>query len=114
MSAAANIADASAESSLQPTGDHAYTGGINPWFIATTVLLGTFLAVMDLSVVNVALPSIARDLGASVTGLQAVVVGYTVALASLLLPAGGYGWLLYTSDAAAGRSRGTRRGCAFI
>ncbi|HEX5089613.1 MAG TPA: MFS transporter [Nocardioides sp.] len=53
--------------------------------------IGYFLVLLDVTVVNVALPSITRGLGASVTGQQAVVVGYTVALASLLLPAGAYG-----------------------
>jgi DHA2 family methylenomycin A resistance protein-like MFS transporter len=53
--------------------------------------VGYFLVLLDVTVVNVALPTISRDLHASVPGLQGVVVGYTVALAALLLPAGTLG-----------------------
>jgi EmrB/QacA subfamily drug resistance transporter len=43
---------------------------------------------MDVTIVNVALPSIRRDLGASVSSLQWATAGYTMALASLLMLAG--------------------------
>jgi len=43
---------------------------------------------MDNTIVNVALPSIRRDLGASLSGLQWVIDSYTVVLASLLIVAG--------------------------
>ncbi|MEU9125175.1 DHA2 family efflux MFS transporter permease subunit [Streptomyces sp. NPDC048506] len=46
------------------------------------------VVVMDISVVNVALPSIRRDLHASETGLQWTVDAYTLVLASLLVLAG--------------------------
>ena len=47
-----------------------------------------FLVVLDVSVVNVAFPSIAEDLDAGATGLSWIVSGYSVALASFLLLAG--------------------------
>lgn len=47
-----------------------------------------FLVLLDVSIVNVALPSIARGLGGGTAGAQAVVDGYTVPLAALLLTAG--------------------------
>lgn len=50
--------------------------------------VGYFLVLLDVTVVNVALPSIDAGLGAGVSGLQWVVDGYAVALASLLLAAG--------------------------
>jgi EmrB/QacA subfamily drug resistance transporter len=43
---------------------------------------------MDISIVNVALPAVRRDLGASVSGLQWTVDAYTLVLASFLLLAG--------------------------
>ncbi|MGW2106192.1 MFS transporter [Streptomyces sp. NPDC001948] len=46
------------------------------------------VVVMDISIVNVALPSIRRDLHASVSGLQWTVDAYTLALASFLVLAG--------------------------
>ncbi|MDF1602084.1 MFS transporter [Nocardioides sp. YIM 152315] len=49
---------------------------------------GYFVVLLDVTVVNVALPSIGHDLGAGVAGLQWVVDGYAVALAALLLAAG--------------------------
>jgi MFS transporter, DHA2 family, methylenomycin A resistance protein len=59
--------------------------------LLVVMCVGYFLVLLDVTVVNVALPTIAHDLDTSVPGLQAVVVGYTVALAALLLPAGAYG-----------------------
>lgn len=43
---------------------------------------------MDVTIVNVALPSIRTDLGASVSGLQWIIDAYTVVLASLLILSG--------------------------
>lgn len=47
-----------------------------------------FLVLLDVSIVNVALPSIAGGLGGGTAGAQAVVDSYTVPLAALLLTAG--------------------------
>jgi EmrB/QacA subfamily drug resistance transporter len=49
------------------------------------ILIGQFMAVLDVSVVNVAAPTIRTDLGASGAGLQLVIAGYTVAYAMLLI-----------------------------
>jgi EmrB/QacA subfamily drug resistance transporter len=49
------------------------------------------MASLDATVVNVALPTIGRDLGASVAGLQWVVTGYLITLASLILLGGSLG-----------------------
>lgn len=59
--------------------------------ILLALCLGQFMIQLDLTIVNVALPSIGRDLGGSVTGLQWVVDGYSLALASLLLLGGRLG-----------------------
>lgn len=59
--------------------------------VLVAVSLGQFLIQLDLTIVNVALPSIGADLGVSVSGLQWVVDGYNVAMASLLLIGGRLG-----------------------
>ncbi|HEY4349078.1 MAG TPA: MFS transporter [Gaiellaceae bacterium] len=48
----------------------------------------TFMLLLDITIVNVALPSIQRDLNASLTGLQWVVDAYALTLAALILTAG--------------------------
>ncbi len=53
-------------------------------------LLGFFVITLDAVVVNVALPTIGRDLQAGVTGLQWVIDGYTLLFAALLLSAGAF------------------------
>ncbi len=57
------------------------------WVLLTTVL-GSSLAMLDGTVVNVALERIGADLGAGFTGLQWTVNAYTLALASLILLGG--------------------------
>jgi DHA2 family methylenomycin A resistance protein-like MFS transporter len=59
--------------------------------LLVVLCVGYFLVLLDVTVVNVAVPAIGRDLGADVSGLQWVVDGYAVALASLLLPSGTVG-----------------------
>src|SRR5580700_10747761 len=57
----------------------------------TTLLvccIGSFMVLLDVSIVNTALPAIQRDLHASFSGLQWVVDAYTLAFAVLLLSAG--------------------------
>src|SRR4051812_12825973 len=49
------------------------------------------MAALDATVVNVALPSIGRDLGAGVSGLQWVLTSYLLTLASLILIGGSLG-----------------------
>jgi MFS family permease len=52
---------------------------------------GLFMVMLDNTIVNVALPSIQRELGAGVSGLQLVVDAYVLVFASLLLTAGSLG-----------------------
>jgi DHA2 family methylenomycin A resistance protein-like MFS transporter len=52
------------------------------------ISVGYFMVILDMSVLSVAEPGIARSLHASTAGLQWVVTGYTVAFSSLLLSAG--------------------------
>ena len=60
------------------------------WVLLATVL-GSGIAFLDATVVNVALPTIGRELEASVAGLQWIVNGYTLTLASLILIGGSLG-----------------------
>jgi DHA2 family methylenomycin A resistance protein-like MFS transporter len=53
--------------------------------------VGMFLVLLDVTIVNVALPRLRADLGAGVRSLQWIVDGYAVALASLMLPCGDLG-----------------------
>jgi DHA2 family methylenomycin A resistance protein-like MFS transporter len=53
--------------------------------------VGYFLVLLDVTVVNVALPRIGAGLGSSVAGLQWVVDGYALTLAALLLASGTIG-----------------------
>jgi EmrB/QacA subfamily drug resistance transporter len=59
-----------------------------PLVILATCCMSLFMVSMDVTIVNVALPSIRRDLHASVAGLQWSIDGYTVVVASFLLLAG--------------------------
>ncbi|MGW5279312.1 MFS transporter [Streptomyces collinus] len=60
------------------------------WVLFTTVL-GSSMAMLDSTVVNVALPTIGRDLGASLGALQWTVNAYMVTLAGLILLGGSLG-----------------------
>ncbi len=63
---------------------------VNPWIVATAVMLSTFLEVLDTSVVNVSLPHIAGSLSATVDEATWVLTSYLVANA-IVLPI--TGWL---------------------
>src|SRR6204780_1944443 len=69
------------------------SGGLDPlvWKITTVAVLGSFLAQLDATIVNVSLSSLAVDLDSSLTAIQWVTSGYLLALA-LMLPL--TGWLV--------------------
>ena len=60
------------------------------WLLLATIL-GSSIAMLDATVVNVALPRLGEDLDAGVNGLQWTLNGYTLALASLILLGGALG-----------------------
>lgn len=62
---------------------------VNPWLIAITSMLATFMEVLDTSVANVALPHIAGNLSASVDEATWVLTAYLVANA-IVLPLSGW------------------------
>jgi EmrB/QacA subfamily drug resistance transporter len=69
------------------------SSGLDPlvWKITTVAVLGSFLAQLDATIVNVSLSSLAVDLHSSLTAIQWVTSGYLLALA-LMLPLNG--WLV--------------------
>src|SRR3954447_8403885 len=58
------------------------------WWTLTAVCLGTFMLLLDVTIVNVALREIQESLGASFADLQWVVDAYALILAALLLTTG--------------------------
>ena len=77
--------------SQRPTaGDLRYAAPSGRWTLLATVL-GSAMVFLDGTVVNVALPTIGRDLGAGIDGLQWTISGYLLTLASLILLGGSLG-----------------------
>jgi EmrB/QacA subfamily drug resistance transporter len=85
-----NIAASAA--SLSPSGGQQSAGATGPGRLGLWVMLsGTFLVVLDFFIVNVALPSMQRELLASAGTLQLVVAGYGLATAAGLITGGRLG-----------------------
>jgi EmrB/QacA subfamily drug resistance transporter len=61
------------------------------WWTLILISIATFMLLLDITVVNVALPDIQRDLGAGLSSLQWVVDAYSLMLAAFLLTAGSLG-----------------------
>jgi EmrB/QacA subfamily drug resistance transporter len=61
------------------------------WAALPVLLAGAFIVVLDFFIVNVALPAIAVDLGASESSLEWVVAGYGLSFAAFLITAGRLG-----------------------
>jgi EmrB/QacA subfamily drug resistance transporter len=66
---------------------------VNPkrWRVLAVTQVAGFMSLLDVSIVNVALPSIQRDLGASAGTVQWVVSGYALTFGLALVPAGRLG-----------------------
>jgi EmrB/QacA subfamily drug resistance transporter len=64
------------------------------WLILTSVSLGSLMATLDGSIVNIALPAMQTDFRADLTTIQWVVVAYLLVVGSLLLPFGRLGEVL--------------------
>ncbi|MFF8810365.1 MFS transporter [Streptomyces omiyaensis] len=59
-----------------------------PWLVVLVACAGQFLVVLDVSVMNVALPSLKADLGLGTLGLQWVLNAYSIAFAGFMLLGG--------------------------
>src|SRR5881275_916042 len=64
------------------------------WWTLLVVCVGTFMLLLDITIVNVALPKIASDLHASFSDIQWVIDAYALTLASVLLTTGSMADLL--------------------
>ena len=61
------------------------------WAILATVLIGAFMAILDVTIVNVAIPSLRQHLHGSYGSVELIVTAYTIAYASLLITGGRWG-----------------------
>jgi EmrB/QacA subfamily drug resistance transporter len=80
------MSNLSTVSRAEGTGRHAVT-----WAPLAVILCGTFVYVLDFFIVNVALPSIQRSLGASTAAVEWVVAGYGLTSAAFLVTGGRLG-----------------------
>ncbi|HEX6235517.1 MAG TPA: MFS transporter, partial [Jiangellaceae bacterium] len=67
--------------------DHA-VGGRRAWLVVVLLCAAQFMLILDLTVVNVAMPSIQADVGLALADLQWVVTAYTLAFGGLIILGG--------------------------
>jgi MFS family permease len=72
--------------------------------VLVTLASGQFLMTLDSSVMNVAIATVAKDVGTTVTGIQTAITLYTLVMAMLMIPGGKVGSLI-------GRRRAFSVGC---
>jgi EmrB/QacA subfamily drug resistance transporter len=92
--AAAKEAEGMTEQALNERHDSAATGDRRRWMALYVLCVGMLMIVLDVTVVNVALPSIQNDLGFSQSSLAWVVNAYLITFGGLLLLAGRFGDIL--------------------
>src|ERR671919_2305200 len=68
--------------------------GTNPWLVLVLICLAQFMVILDATIVNVALPSIQRDLDLGEANLQWIVNAYALVFGGFLLLGGRAGDLL--------------------
>jgi EmrB/QacA subfamily drug resistance transporter len=73
---------------------HSMNDSRSRWLALAVLALAQFMVVLDVTIVNVALPAIQTDFGSSAEGLQWVVNGYTLTFGGLLLLGGRMGDIL--------------------
>src|SRR6201990_3411028 len=56
----------------------------NLWRLASVVVLGTIMSILATTIVNVAIETLGRDLGSSLSQIQWVSTGYLLALATVI------------------------------
>lgn len=58
--------------------------GHNPWLVLISVALGLFMVVVDITIVNIALPTIAGEFNASLAEVEWTLIAYTLALTGMV------------------------------
>jgi MFS family permease len=91
-----------AERDTELTGTRAATSATG--IVLLTLAAGQFLMTLDSSVMNVSIATVAKDVGTTVTGIQAAITFYTLVMASLMITGGKVGQIL-------GRKRAFAIGC---
>lgn len=83
--------DSAAEAKPAPMA--AGAGKVDPrrWWALIVLMLAGFMNLLDVSIVNVAIPSIRRDLGATYAAIQWVIAAYSLAFALMLITGGRLG-----------------------
>jgi EmrB/QacA subfamily drug resistance transporter len=79
---------ASTPAAAHPTGSQPPAADGHGWRAVSIVLVGAFMALLDTTIVNVALPSIRSGLHASSASLEWIVSGYALAYGLALVPGG--------------------------
>src|SRR2546421_464534 len=69
----------------------------NPWVILVLICLAQFMVVLDATIVNVALPSIQKDLGLSEANLQWIVNAYTLVFGGWLTQSFSWPWIFFVN-----------------
>jgi MFS family permease len=73
--------------------------------VLITLVSGQFLMTLDSSVMNVAIATVAKDVGTTVTGIQTAITLYTLVMAMLMIVGGKVGSLIGRRRAAVGIPR---------
>ncbi len=76
---------------LTPSAPAAALADPRRWLTLVILLLAAFMNLVDVSIVNIAIPSIQRDLHASYADVQWALAGYTLAYALVLVTGGRLG-----------------------
>src|SRR5215467_12556386 len=80
--------------SVKTEGEDPVERSFNPWLALLVLCLGTFVVVLDLTIVNVAIPALLVSLGATLDQVLWVVNAYLLTFAVLLITAGRLGDIL--------------------
>ncbi|MFJ5266281.1 MFS transporter [Streptomyces sp. NPDC088387] len=78
-------------SAQQGAGAGAGTGDRRRWFALAIVMTAAFMDLVDVTIVNIAIPSIQQDAGASFSQIQWITAGYALAFAAGLITGGRLG-----------------------
>ncbi|HEX5499153.1 MAG TPA: MFS transporter, partial [Thermomicrobiales bacterium] len=74
-----------------PAAPSGIVAGRHKWLVLSAVSLGTFMATLDGSIVNISLPTIQAAFGVDLSTVEWIVVAYLLILGTLLLPFGRLG-----------------------